>query len=1234
MKRIIGLIITLVMVFSLLAGSSLASKAITSPPYSGNPLIYAGYLKELSAYTVPYGVYKDTQGNIYVTGYSYVIETTIDNGTTFKEGEHTGFIGKFNIASKQMEFFKPLPYLELFGIAVDSAGNIYLSGAALSGVTAASWNTSHIFNGGRSDGVILKMDSTASNVLASNMIGGNDEDVFKFLKINSDGVIFLAGETRSRDFPLTANAISTTILFTNQVKTPVFSVMSSISQTPFYSTAFYGKLGGLEIDSTGNAILGGTVNSIDFPITPYAIKSTAGYYDLFFSKINPSTGNLVFSTLVGGPQYDQLNNMTLDTAGNIYFTGQTYGVFPVTSGSFDNEFSVPGSTAYVTVDGVVGVINSTGSSLLYATYLGGEDYDNPTHIELDENGNILVCGYTKSSQFPVTNHSLDPVFTVWSYYTDNAFITKLDPTCKNLLYSSYILDKGIGTGRAVFSETGNNVIMLCDVIAGGFPVTTDGDTTVSQNYLCLFSLDSCLLPAEPSDLKATPYTDYSAILSWKDNADNEANYVIEYKVNDGAWSQLTSLPANSTSFIHNNLPITSTTTYHYRVYAENSYGKSFTSLEPEYRNYGLNPGVVTNFHADGGWDGKVYLHWTNPTDADYKSTLIVRKEGSPSESQSDGTTVYWYNGTKLLDTNVTNGKTYYYTAWAFDTLGLASEPVNTYASPQKVSNVEGLNAVAGNGKVTLSWDTIRAGLESVLVVARTDRYPAGPSDGTVVYWYSGTTCVLKNLANGTKYYYGVYAQDYGKTFATGVYISIIPGSYQQPANVTIAGEGGKMNGSWSNPSTSDYWATLMMRRTDQYPAAPGDGDVRYWYNGESFTDTGLSSNQSYYYQLYSHNGNYNFSPGIGGKVNLANEYTENVSDITIKPSFQSVKLSWSNPTGSQYQATLVVRRSDRYPTAPGDGVVRYWYNGSSCIDSGLEDGKTYYYAFYAHDNHLNFAPGMVATVRTGTFNNVILSSATAANGSITIRWSNPDDLGYQATIVVKRKDRLPTGPLDGSIAYWYNGKYYTDPYLDSQQTYYYGIYSHDSNFNFAPGVGLILNPSRTDLTGSTIDNSVELKAGKSHAAEAKTVLTGLLTTYSGWTDSMADFDCAMDTVFWNVEGKDATMAWADGSLVLKGSPAKLTQQNIMTSYSGKFSLTYQSPEGILITPILLNYADDKGEVINSVSQLSSATTSRQGDWVTITGDLATQEAYGRIQLLITNGNSGDILIDQMKWDLE
>lgn len=1236
-----GFLISVMLAVISFAGGVSSSNPLpsfSSASQTGNPLIYGSYLSCFDDYSVLLGMCKDSQGNLYFTGYTYVDVTTISGEysqyTSYSESEHTGFVKKFNIQTKVMEFSKPIEYIEPHCIAVDLSGHIYLAGEAFSGITTTPLDGSYKAYGG-GDGVFVELDSTASTILNGKILGGSETDYFNYIKVSSDGLIYLAGWTISIDYPSTTNAVSTSLIkrdFFNNDYTPVFSVVSSNENTLLYSTYFYNELRGLEIDLAGNAILGGYTQSTEFPVTLYSMKTVTEAHDLYFTKINPFTGELIFSTLVGGQGQDVLTDMVIDRLGNICIAGWVTGEFPVTIGSFDTVFGISTSTIYDNTDGFVGVLDSSGSYLKCATYLGGEYWDYPGNIELDGEGNILVTGYTKSSLFPVTDKSIDPVFSVWDSYSDNAFVTKLEPECKSLLYSSFILGCGIGTGRSVYSVSTDEMIVFCDTYSQGFPITDDGDAHRHYIYICQFSLSSSMIPMEPNNFIVDLYKDTALVLKWKDNADNEDKYVIEYKVNDGVWSQLTSLPANSTSFIHLNLSLK--TTYVYRVYAENAYGKSFVSREFTCFLQGQIPGRITDFHADSGWDGKVYLHWTNPTDADYVSTLIMRKEGSPSESQSDGTVVYWYNGNKYLDTDVTNGKTYYYTAWAFDTLGLASERVYTYATPQKVSNVECLNALPGNGKVTLTWDTLRSGLESVLVIARTDRYPTGPSDGTVVYWYSGSTCVHKNLTNGKKYYYGVYAQDYGKTFASGIYISIIPGSYKQPVNISIAGEGGKMNGRWSNPSTSDYWATLMMRRTDQYPAVPGDGEVRYWYNGESFTDTGLSSNQSYYYQLYSHNGDYDFSPGIGGKVNLADEYTENVRNITVKPAFQSVKLSWSNPTDSQYWATLVVRRSDRYPTAPGDGVVRYWYNGSSCVDSGLEDGKTYYYAFYAHDHNLKFAPGMVATVRTGTFANVKINASSAANGAVSFDWENPIDTNFQATIVVKRKDRLPTGPLDGTIAYWYSGNYFSDPYLDSDQTYYYGIYSHDSNFNFAPGVGVALKPERTDITNTSMadSNSSELQVGKSRAINARALFTSSLSTYSGWTDSMGDFDCAMDTVFWNVEGINATMEWNEGSLVLKGSPAKLTQKNLMIPAAGKFSLSYQLPEGCVITPVLLNYTDDQGEVIQSVSRLSHATTLQQGEWVTLEGEMISNGLYGRIQLIISNSNQAPIRLDTIQWE--
>ena len=93
-----------------------------------------------------------------------------------------------------------------------------------------------------------------------------------------------------------------------------------------------------------------------------------------------------------------------------------------------------------------------------------------------------------------------------------------------------------------------------------------------------------------------------------------------------------------------------------------------------------------------------------------------------------------------------------------------------------------------------------------------------------------------------------------------------------------------------------------------------------------------------------------------------NSNNRNVMNVMAIPGDKQVTLSWTNPDRTDYSATKILRREDRYPTGPNDGTQVYWFNGSSCVDSGLTNGKTYYYGLFAHDTANVFASGVFISV--------------------------------------------------------------------------------------------------------------------------------------------------------------------------------------------------------------------------------------------------------------------------------
>ncbi len=163
---------------------------------------------------------------------------------------------------------------------------------------------------------------------------------------------------------------------------------------------------GIAVDAAGNAYVVGTTQSPDFPTTPGAFRRTgasSNFSDVFVSKLNPAGTALVYSTFLGGSNFDWGRGIAIDGAGNAYVTGQTKSsTFPTTGGAFDRTFNVDtcprcGIDQY---DAFVAKLNPAGSALVYSTFLGGFDLDDGLGIAIDGAGNAYVAGETGSSNFP------------------------------------------------------------------------------------------------------------------------------------------------------------------------------------------------------------------------------------------------------------------------------------------------------------------------------------------------------------------------------------------------------------------------------------------------------------------------------------------------------------------------------------------------------------------------------------------------------------------------------------------------------------------------------------------------------------------------------------------------------------------------------------------------------------------------------------------------------------------
>lgn len=170
---------------------------------------------------------------------------------------------------------------------------------------------------------------------------------------------------------------------------------------------------------------------------------------------------------------------------------------------------------------------------------------------------------------------------------------------------------------------------------------------------------------------------------------------------------------------------------------------------------------VSNLLVQYTEDAKVNLYWTNPADSAYGSTLIVRKSGSYPTSPTDGTNIYWYNGTSAQDTGVTAGQTYYYGIYCFNTSGFYGPAVNQRARPIASFKVNTFTVVPGDRVIQLNWSLTSTGKapKQYGLYRSESAVPTRPGQGTLLASFNGSSYTDSNVSYGKTYYYSLFVQD-------------------------------------------------------------------------------------------------------------------------------------------------------------------------------------------------------------------------------------------------------------------------------------------------------------------------------------------------------------------------------------------------------------------------------------------------------------------------------------------
>lgn len=366
-------------------------------------------------------------------------------------------------------------------IAVDSRGAAYITGYTSSPDFPTKYAEQPTCAGDCSyDVFVTKLNLTGSAIAYSTFIGGTAYDQANAISVDANGNAAVVGFTTSYDFPQ-KNGM-TVVIGAGFSHGFVFSLAPSGATLNF--STFLGGISsdmatGVASDVFGNVHVSGWTTSVNFPITPgHQIGPAPAYQaDVFAMKFS-SKGKLAFSTLIGGTSSNYSGtfptsvgypiSIAADSQGNSVLFGTAYDGFPTTAGAFQENF--PGTYANSTF---LARLNSSGSAIASATYLGGTGGDTAIDLALDGSDDIFVTGTTGSLDFPTTAG-------VFQEHLANSgglatFITKVDPSLSSLTYSTYLggTSNFYGSGviaAALAVDNLGNVAIAGNTNQGDFPL--------------------------------------------------------------------------------------------------------------------------------------------------------------------------------------------------------------------------------------------------------------------------------------------------------------------------------------------------------------------------------------------------------------------------------------------------------------------------------------------------------------------------------------------------------------------------------------------------------------------------------------------------------------------------------------------------------------------------------------------------------------------------------------------
>ena len=423
------------------------------------------------------------QHRILVAGYTQSADFPSTPGPFQWVGLGDAFVGQLDLSREPtlefMAFVGGNGTDRTDGLALDPAGRIYLAGLTDSAnlpTTPGAFDTS--YGGDSTDGFVACIGEAGTELVYCTYVGGSQgTDELIGIAVDAQGRATAVGRTTADDFPTTEGAFQHP-----PVKVAPQGTVTRLNPdgTALEFSTLIGGLTDIEkyydvaVDNEGNTYIVGGFVGFDYPKTPNAVD--VGPLGGALTKLDPTGGTLLASTVVGGSHVSDLHAIALGPGGRVYVAGKSSSSdYPISPGAYDSQ-----QAGWPDEDVVVTVLDGDLTQVLYSTFLGqdtGEAIQVALDLAVDASGVVTIAGETTAGNLPTTAGSAQPEIVFGSKF---AFLSRFDPKLEKLLYWTFLHGTQSGPEGGALSEA-RGVAILPDgsaVVVGNtttpdFPLTPD-----------------------------------------------------------------------------------------------------------------------------------------------------------------------------------------------------------------------------------------------------------------------------------------------------------------------------------------------------------------------------------------------------------------------------------------------------------------------------------------------------------------------------------------------------------------------------------------------------------------------------------------------------------------------------------------------------------------------------------------------------------------------------------------